>query len=453
MGGLFKSSKSKTVSGPAAYTAPYVQGALQNTQNMFQAQQPLLDAYGAIAGIGGAAMAPGAFERNPFVDNAQGAARAISNGAFLGGNPGQSTYDRMQGIGAPKTGGIKGNKSGRTGGGMMSPRPASDPSMGLLSGMARPGTNPADRFASKVAGGQYLNNQPSAGMYGQMMDQSYSTANPFLDDMIRQTGEDVRTNTNRMFAARGMGSGISSAFADVMSKNLADSGNALRYQNYNDGENRRLQAGGQSDAAWSGERGRMDASTGLLAANYNANQDRALAAAQSLGGQHNAGQDRALDAARASDASQSNQVAQILQALGLTGQLSDAQYAGVEPTLDALKTGATLPLLGLDQYNNAIANLTGATNSSTSKSSGPGLMYNVWSNAASSLSDRRTKKNIQKVDVLEDGLGVYDFDYIDPAHGEGRFRGVMADEVAQLRPWALGPLIDGEFATVNYGAL
>ena len=35
---------------------------------------------------------------------------------------------------------------------------------------------------------------------------------------------------------------------------------------------------------------------------------------------------------------------------------------------------------------------------------------------------------------------------------EGVIRGVMADEVAALRPWALGPEVAG-FATVNYAAL
>ena len=52
---------------------------------------------------------------------------------------------------------------------------------------------------------------------------------------------------------------------------------------------------------------------------------------------------------------------------------------------------------------------------------------------------------------LEDGLGVYRWNYIwdDPSV---RFEGVMADEVEALRPWALGPVING-YATVNYGAL
>lgn len=77
---------------------------------------------------------------------------------------------------------------------------------------------------------------------------------------------------------------------------------------------------------------------------------------------------------------------------------------------------------------------------------------------SSILSDRRLKTNIEKVGELPDGLGVYDYDYI-PAKGPiaafmppGRQRGVMAGEVAQLRPWALGPEIDG-FQTVRYDLL
>lgn len=73
-------------------------------------------------------------------------------------------------------------------------------------------------------------------------------------------------------------------------------------------------------------------------------------------------------------------------------------------------------------------------------------------------SDARLKTNVEKVGELADGLGVYEWDYL-PIEGriaeympEGRQRGVMADEVAQLRPWALGPVIDG-YATVNYNAL
>lgn len=69
--------------------------------------------------------------------------------------------------------------------------------------------------------------------------------------------------------------------------------------------------------------------------------------------------------------------------------------------------------------------------------------------AAPFFSDRRLKTDIQKVGEFDDGLGVYDFRYMRTPF---RMRGVMADEVETLRPWALGPKIAG-FSTVNYGSL
>jgi hypothetical protein len=68
--------------------------------------------------------------------------------------------------------------------------------------------------------------------------------------------------------------------------------------------------------------------------------------------------------------------------------------------------------------------------------------------AAIMASDRRLKTNIQKLYTRLDGLGVYLYQYI-----WGKWHiGVMADEVAELRPEALGPSMGG-FMTVNYGRL
>lgn len=65
------------------------------------------------------------------------------------------------------------------------------------------------------------------------------------------------------------------------------------------------------------------------------------------------------------------------------------------------------------------------------------------------FSDRRLKSNIVKVGELEDGLGVYEYDIF----GE-RQRGVMADEVKKLRPWAyVQNYLDSGFDAVKYGAL
>lgn len=65
------------------------------------------------------------------------------------------------------------------------------------------------------------------------------------------------------------------------------------------------------------------------------------------------------------------------------------------------------------------------------------------------FSDRRLKRDIALVGREADGLGIYLCRYL-----WSRARGlmVMADEVAKLRPWALGRPQFG-FATVNYRAL
>ncbi|NIJ32795.1 tail fiber domain-containing protein [Sphingomonas oligoaromativorans] len=64
-------------------------------------------------------------------------------------------------------------------------------------------------------------------------------------------------------------------------------------------------------------------------------------------------------------------------------------------------------------------------------------------------SDRRLKMNIEKLDEMPDGLGIYAYHYV---WGGPEQVGVMADEVAQLRPWALGPEIGG-YRTVCYDML
>ena len=67
---------------------------------------------------------------------------------------------------------------------------------------------------------------------------------------------------------------------------------------------------------------------------------------------------------------------------------------------------------------------------------------------AGAFCDRRLKTNIVRTGKRH-GVPEYDFTYRDglglPA---GRFRGVMADEVARLRPEALGPLVHG-YRTVS----
>lgn len=102
-------------------------------------------------------------------------------------------------------------------------------------------------------------------------------------------------------------------------------------------------------------------------------------------------------------------------------------------------------LTGLGQYGLNSANTlasAGQTSSSSGKSSG-GIVNSLFS-------DRRLKTNIKLLRRSADGLGVYSYEYTNEP-GVVRI-GVMADEVAVLRPEALGPVVDG-YATVDYTQL
>lgn len=110
-------------------------------------------------------------------------------------------------------------------------------------------------------------------------------------------------------------------------------------------------------------------------------------------------------------------------------------------------------LLGLGnmglQAGGLVAN---AGQKSTSTGGGPstaGTIASLGGGIASLFSDRRLKEGAVKLGEHSDGLGIWRFRYLG---GVKSFVGVMADEVARLRPWALGPTVAG-YRTVNMGAL
>jgi hypothetical protein len=104
--------------------------------------------------------------------------------------------------------------------------------------------------------------------------------------------------------------------------------------------------------------------------------------------------------------------------------------------------------LGL-QAGGLVANTGQTSNSKGGSPSTAGTIGSVVGGLAGIFSDRRLKRDIELIRREADGLGVYAFRYV---MSKVRVLGVMADEVAKLRPWALGPTQAG-YATVNYGAL
>ena len=112
-------------------------------------------------------------------------------------------------------------------------------------------------------------------------------------------------------------------------------------------------------------------------------------------------------------------------------------------------------LLGLTGIGfNAGQQLTQAGNTSQSQSTGKSSSFEsdgIGKFIASIIagSDRRLKEDIKKVGQLDNGLNVYTYKYL---NGKTTYVGVMADEVKDIMPEALGPTMDG-FMTVNYGKI
>lgn len=134
--------------------------------------------------------------------------------------------------------------------------------------------------------------------------------------------------------------------------------------------------------------------------------------------------------------------------------ISDAQnLMGGSQSL--INSAAELPWIGVQAANGAVRQASagyGTQKSTTTQRQpwGPMLLDAASSAAQAAMmaSDRRLKRQVELLSRLRDGLGVYRWTYL---WGE-RATGVMADEVAAKRPWALGPTLGG-YATVNMGAL
>lgn len=107
-------------------------------------------------------------------------------------------------------------------------------------------------------------------------------------------------------------------------------------------------------------------------------------------------------------------------------------------------------LLGLSDIGLKAGGLvTGAGQTSSSKSK-PGIGKFLGQIIGSvAASDRRLKKNIFKIGRLANGLNLYQFSYI---NNMGPYIGVMADEVAEIQPEALGPVLHG-YMTVDYSKI
>ena len=500
------SAKTKTTSTSSPYTAatPQIDYGLTQNRAIFDAQSPRLDSLADTAQSAFNAFAPTAFAPSQFVTGAQNAASQFTNGAYLGGNPGAATYSRLQNQTDPSLGVLSGLAGGSTSPGDYAGIGQGNPGLAALQALSgggySEGANAAAGYDQTIIDGKYLGANPGSAYYTDVLSGKYLDAgNPYLQSRIDATANDVTKAANRRFSNAGLGSGYSTAASNILTTNLANSANALRYEDYNNERARMAQAGSQADSAFANERGNMEGASGRISSNFNAAQNRALeaqqqqlaaatnlgslynqtsglnlsaqqardsafqtdrsaqlAAAGQLGQQFTAGNNTALNAAQGADGARQAELQQMLSALGLTGGLTDAQYAGINPLLNLGQFAAQTPWTGLQAYSGALNNLAGRYGTQTGTTTGnPGILGGIGqavaigADAKSLFSDRRLKTDIKRVGITDDGLPVYTYRYVmgGPVH-----MGVMADEVAARRPDALGVMTEG-FATVNYGEL
>lgn len=240
-----------------------------------------------------------------------------------------------------------------------------------------------------------LTNQ-AAGQFGKTIQGDYLNAdsNPYLKGAVNDTMNQVQSRVAGTFGTRGGNNYGSSAHQEWLGRSLADAALPIYAQNYET------------------ERGRQ-----LNAAQY-------APQAEAAGWQQ----------------------------LGQAGVLQDAQQ---QRLIDAEKArfdfNQQSPWDALQRYQGAVAgNYGGMTNATQ-----PYQRSNDFLNAAGlglmaygAFSDRRLKRDIERIGTHPSGVPLYSFRYL---NDDTPRIGVMADEVEKVMPEAVGER-DG-FKTVNYAML
>ena len=116
--------------------------------------------------------------------------------------------------------------------------------------------------------------------------------------------------------------------------------------------------------------------------------------------------------------------------------------AGGEAAMEAAEFGREGTLLGMDygelagaragmqqSYANEMAAWGLASQMQSARMGMWGSIAQAAGTAIGGLSERKLKRNITLVGKSPSGLNIYNFEYINPKHGEGVYQGVMSDEI------------------------
>jgi hypothetical protein len=345
----------------------------------------------------------------------------------------------------------------------------------------------AEKNLSGVASGQYLD----------------PTTNPYVQALVNTSNQNAANAVKETYAKSGRYG--SANFAGATTKAINDTDTALYASQYNTERQNQLSANSQIDAARQNQSqlglGITNAISGVQQQN---NQNRLSGAG--LGQAQQAAQAGVLGQVLSGD--QFNSQLGVTKAQGFIGAGQQGaslanQAAGLLPSVDALRYAPASNLLqvgGLQQqqaqqnleaaqqyfqdqqqtpwqalsqyaaYPLAIGSQGGTTVSqgtSQTKTSGPSAMQSILglgtsllglgtgggstlggTAALALLSDERMKEDIKEVGELHDGQKIYSYRY----KGDDRTQiGLLAQEVAEKRPDAVGPIGLGDLMGVDYG--
>ncbi|MGL4651486.1 MAG: tail fiber domain-containing protein, partial [Caldilineaceae bacterium] len=267
----------------------------------------------------------------------------------------------------------------------------------------------AQDYFGRVVGGGYL---PQNNPYFQsMVDQSINAARPSIDSAFASSGR--------------LGSGAhAAAFADAATR----AATSLGYQDYS------RERGYQNMAA--GSAGQLAGGAGQIAGMG------AGLLSQGAGADATGAQLSALAAQLYGQSGQAAQTAATLPGDWLWQQLARYKDAVGQPIMGGGTTTGTQPMQQANPIMQGAGALFGGLGSLGQLGQGAAGLGSLFS----FLSDARAKEDITPVGQLDNGLPVYSYRY----KGDHRTQiGLLAQEVAQVKPHAVAPM-GGGLLGVNY---
>lgn len=293
---------------------------------------------------------------------------------------------------------------------------AFDTIKGNAGALNQQGQNYAGLLSNLYGGGGYgstagLLNQNWGNISGALSpytsaDYADPTKNPIYQRMADLAGNQAQNSVNSMFAAAGRS--MSGAHAGALGKGITDAMTGVYANGQGQLANQQLQGLGLLNTAGQGTSSALEGIQGM---------------------KNTAG----------------------TAAAGLTSGLPGILNAGSTNTINADLAKWSMPVQQLGMLSNLlvpIAGLGGTSNSTTTTKSDP--TSNILGGAlglAALMSDRRVKRDIERVGALFDGTPVYRFRYLDAPHWH---IGLMAQDVEEFAPEAVVEI--GGIKHVDYRA-